>query len=212
MRVVLKPGGILTILGAILALIALAYAGWQKAQTMELFANGGKPTLGENATSFGIVRAPKQGELITPDMQEWSMVVHRPGKAVMSNFVVPNAPWQGDNHAMRIKISSVRSEEGIAAVPLVKEIPVAVASGTTVAIELWARSETSNAMQVALKTGTEPAIDEFTQEEILSPTWKKFSYSAKIKKDYGVAALGFSLRIGKNPGQVEIAQVKVSAH
>ncbi len=206
MRVVLKPGGLLVILGTILALAAIAYAGWQKAQTMAIFGN--KPTLGEKAASLGVVQQPRDGELVAPDTQIWRVRAVYPASADINSVVAQPAPWKGDAHAMRLTIAALDPGKGIAGVSITKNVPVAVAKGTRVSVEFWARSTSNAPMETALALDD---ITELKESGVLSQDWKKFFYTGTVQHDYAPGLLQLALRFGEQTGDVEVAQVRLKS-
>ena len=212
MRVILKPASLFIILGTILALACLSYKNWQKAEMLSSFQKEsymtGENRVGASAAHPNLLRKPKPGEIISPDMQRWTVSAFPPARAKRTEFQVADAPWKGSTHATRVTTTAVDPNRGIKSVELVQVIPVYIAQGQVIHIDFWARSSTSSTTEIGL-IGDDASTEEIKEQQILTSTWQHITYSLTARQDHKAGTLCFIFRLGKAVGEAEFAQVRV---
>lgn len=216
MRIILKPVGVLFILGGFLLLIFVAF-GRNRVQTgsvppsqgLDVGMARGVASKAPAVTPSVKVALPP-GVLLMPDIAspEWQWLITpatngAPG-AVADHSVV-DAPVPGHSRARRINISAISANPW--EIQLARPLSVPLTKGKRIRLTFWGRSENSCPVTAVVEQNTAPYTKVIYKEEVLTPEWKQYTEEWTQASDTPANWAKMDFHLGHKVGEVELTGV-----
>ncbi|GEM_PF-3157426 len=225
--VILKPAGLLVILGAFCVLTVIAFwrykpgdngagaapgasaAAAAAARTAAASATAPPPPSGSTASPFAVSpsAAPRPaGVLLAPDIasEAWKLLVSNPPTENMTTSVV-DASVPGHPRARRFTITAVG--ENFWGLQVAHTLDAPFQKGKRYRLTYWARSKDSCPMLTVVEQSEEPYAKIVTKEERLTPEWKQYSEEWVQESDTPPGWAKVDFQVGYKVGQIEVTGV-----
>jgi hypothetical protein len=202
MRVILKPAGLICLVGAFAVLATVAL--WKKdAAAPTVGAPGAAASSSPSAPSTAPGRPLPAGVLLTPDIasDNWKPLITT-GKSSSS---VVDATVPGHPRARRIVVEEAGANPWD--VQFAHPLDAPFRKGDRLRLTYWARSKDSCPMTTAVEQSAEPYDKIVYKQEQLTPEWKQYTEEWEQQSDTPPGWAKVDFQVGAKAGEIEITGV-----
>lgn len=201
MRVILKPGGVLLILGALVALTMLF-----------VFRNGKRGTeIPGNDTvavkSVGTAPGKTASLLANGDFLESPAV----GWNYSNAFPIAVKGSVPDGSAQYLCLPFVPKDDKAWSTLMSQKINAPFKAGERIEFRGWFRSRESLKLSAYVETVTSPHKKMVSGHFVLTPDWKEYSAVGTVKENHAAGEIQFDIHFGVVPGTVEMADFRLKS-
>lgn len=196
MRVILKPGAVMILVGVLVLLGVIAFfRSREQVAEPSSAVNVAPPT--PKATAKGSAVEPVMWAL-SNDMKKIAMSEvfapqEKPGNSIQATRYTIKKPGK---NPWDISVGAISTE------PMPKD--------SQMRFSVWARSTTKNKIELTFERSKEPYERSFSQIVTLTPEWKEYGASFKVANDFSeIKSASAKVHMSFAPGVVELASLKV---
>ena len=205
MRVILKQGGVVVLLGA-LGVLTVATVISQRGR-----GDAAPPpvTAVVSPSSGGTLKAaPRQGASVmaSDSMRHWSF--YNPSTVARSTKTTDPALPAGDRDVFHAEVLKPNPSQ-FWTIQTGQVIPSSIPQGHTLVVRFWGRSKTANTIHVAFEQVAAPFSKDLEAELKLTPEWKEYLYTFTTKQAYSSNASALHLLVGYDAGEIDFAGVEL---
>lgn len=215
MRIILKPAGLMFIIGGILLLLVVAV--WKNRDAAEPAL---RAKAGSSAASTSPSRTPDSapsvkvplppGVLLMPDIasNEWLKLITPPapgGKAVEAAVTVVDADVPGHPYARRIDVIVVNEKPWD--IQIARPLSVSLKKGNRIRLTFWGRSKDSCPVTAVVEQHGAPYAKVVYKVENLTPEWKQYTEEWTQPSDTPENWAKMDFHLGHKVGSIELTGV-----